>query len=250
MPIDRTEVGKAQVLEELAVDEQGFYGVFDGIDRVVQRRAHARDALEEPGRAALEAPVPPIGAQAVQVFGQRAHVLGDGHGVVVEHDDERQLRAAGVVERLDIGAVHERAVPDQGDAVVVLPAQARCARKAQRRGDRRAAVARAEGVALALLPAGEAAQPPCPAQGGELVQAAGQELVRIALVAHVEQELVARQVVDVVQRDRQLHRAQVAGKVAAVARDDAQDLPADLLAELLELAQGEPAKVCAALDLL
>ena len=34
------------------------------------------------------------------------------------------------------------------------------------------------------------------------------------------------------------------------ARDDAQDLPADLLAELLELAQGEPAKVCAALDLL
>lgn len=110
--------------------------------------------------------------------------------------------------------------------------------------------ARAEGVALALLPAGEAAQPSRAAQGGELVQAAGQELVRIALVAHVKQELVARQVVDVVQRDRQLHRAQVAGKVAAVARDDAQDLPADLLAELLELAQGKPAQICAALDLL
>ena len=68
----------------------------------------------------------------------------------------------------------------------------------------------AEGVVLALVAAREAGDAAELAQRRHALAPAGQHLVRIGLVAHVPDEAVVRRVEDVVQRDRQLDRAEVA----------------------------------------
>ena len=70
-------------------------------------------------------------------------------------------------------------------------------------GERRAGMARSEDVVQALLAIEEAAQT---ARGADTVEVgaitAGEELVDVALVGHVEDELVARRAEDAVQGDR------------------------------------------------
>ena len=51
-------------------------------------------------------------------------------------------------------------------------------------------------------------------QLGKALAAAGQQLVRIALVAHIEHDLVLRGRKDAVQRYRQLYSPQVGGQMA------------------------------------
>jgi hypothetical protein len=62
---------------------------------------------------------------------------------------------------------------------------------------------RAERVVFAFRPLGEARKPPLLAQRAHPVAAAGDDLVRIALVAHVPDQLVARRVEDRMDRHRQ-----------------------------------------------
>src|SRR5439155_25323571 len=106
-------------------------------------------------------------------------------------------------------------------------------------GDRRPGMAGVEDVVLRLLALAKAGDAAVLADGRELFAADGDELVRIALVAGVEDDLVARRVEDPVQGQRQLDDAEVAAEVAADLRDDVDDALADLLGELRELAEIE-----------
>ena len=80
--------------------------------------------------------------------------------------------------------------------------------------------------------------------------AAGQQLVRVALVADVEDEPVAREVKCPMQRDRELDRAEVRGEVAARPVDHARDPPADVLGEAREVLGRQLPEVLRALDLI
>ncbi len=62
---------------------------------------------------------------------------------------------------------------------------------------------------------GKARQPAQLAQAAHAVAPAGQDLVRIGLVAHVPDQPVFGRVEDIVQGDRQFHRAEVGAQVAA-----------------------------------
>ncbi len=66
----------------------------------------------------------------------------------------------------------------------------------------------AEGIVGRLAALGEAREPVLLAQGADPVAAAGEDLVRVALVPDVPDQLVARRVEHGVQRDRQLHDAE------------------------------------------
>ena len=61
---------------------------------------------------------------------------------------------------------------------------------------------RAEGVVFALGAFGEAAEAAALAQSADAVAAPGQDLVRIALMADIPDQLVMRRVEDRVDRDR------------------------------------------------
>ena len=62
---------------------------------------------------------------------------------------------------------------------------------------------------------GEAGKPAFLAQRADAVAAAGQDLVRIGLVADIPDQPVVRRVEDVVQRDRQLDDAEAGAEMAA-----------------------------------
>ena len=91
----------------------------------------------------------------------------------------------------------------------------------------------AEGVVLALVAARKAGDAAELAQRGHALAPAGQDLVRIGLVAHVPDQPVVRRVEDVMQRDRELDRAEVRRQMAAGLRHALEDELAQLDGELL-----------------
>ena len=83
----------------------------------------------------------------------------------------------------------------------------------------------------------------------ELVAAAGEDLVRVGLVADVPEDLVARRVEQRVERHGDLAGAEVGAEVAADLADRVDDQLADLLRDLLELVVVEALQVGRAVDL-
>ena len=94
---------------------------------------------------------------------------------------------------------------------------------------------RAEGVVLALGAPGEARQPAGLAERPDPVAPAGEDLVRIGLVADVPDQPVVRRVEDVVERHRQLDHAEPGAEMAAGDRDRGDRLLAELVGHLSEL---------------
>ena len=101
----------------------------------------------------------------------------------------------------------------------------------------------AERVVFALGALGEAGQPAAHAQRADAVAPAGEDLVRIGLVADVPDEPVARRVEHVVQRDGQLDHAEPGAEVAAGDRDGRNRLLAQLVGELAQLVLGQPTQI-------
>ena len=73
----------------------------------------------------------------------------------------------------------------------------------------------AERIVFALGALGEAGKAAALAQRADAVAAAGENLVRIGLVADVPDQPVGRRVENVVQRDRQLDDAEAGAEMAA-----------------------------------
>ena len=102
---------------------------------------------------------------------------------------------------------------------------------------------RAERVVFALRPAGEAGQAAALAQRADAVAPAGQDLVRIGLMADVPDQPVARRVEDRVDRHRQLDHAQRGAEMAAGDRDGVDRLGPQLIGNLTQLLRGEVAQI-------
>ena len=100
-----------------------------------------------------------------------------------------------------------------------------------------------EDIVLALRPAREASDTIQLAQGVEALGATGQQLVRVGLVAGVPHDPVAWRVHHPMQRQRQLHRTERAGQVAARLADRPDHLGAQLIRELCHLARRHPAQL-------
>ena len=81
-----------------------------------------------------------------------------------------------------------------------------------------------KGVIRALVADGKARNAAVLANGWETVAATSQNLVAISLVAHVPDDLVAWRVEGVMERQRQLDRAQTGGEVAADLGDHADEI--------------------------
>ena len=175
------------------------------------------------------------GELAAEEAGERANIRRNRHLVVVQDDDQVFVEVAGVVERLEGQAGGHRPVADDGDGAAVILLEGLGEGDAQGGGDRGRAVAGLEGVVGAFLEFGKAAQPLVLAQGGESLPAAGDDLVGIALVADIPDELVMRGVEDEVQGERQLDHTEAGGEVAAVAGDGGDDELADLRRQPVEL---------------
>jgi len=248
MAVDRADVVEAELLEDRARHDHALGVFLEAARQLEQRRRRLEHALGALARGGIETPA----QQPGQVLVERAHRRADRHVVVVE--DHQQVghatgvRHAAVVERLEGHAGGHRAVADDGHRVALLALLLGGQCHAERGRDRGAGVRRAEGVVLALVAARKAAQAAELAQRAHAVAPAGEDLVRIGLVAHVPHQPVFGRVEDMVQRDGQLDRAEVGRQVAAGARDALQHELAQFVSQLLEFGAGQPAHVGRRLD--
>ncbi len=96
----------------------------------------------------------------------------------------------------------------------------------------------AERVVLALRALGEAGEPAFLAQRAHAVAAAGEDLVRIGLVADVPDQPVARRVEHVMQRHGQLDHAEPGAEMAAGVGDDLDQVVAQLRRQFGQRASG------------
>ena len=163
-------------------------------------------------------------------------------------DQHLRLALADVVERLERQPAHQRRVAD--DDRDPLEPVAQVARLGEALGDRQAGpgVAAVEHVVRRLGASREAADAVELAQRPEPLEPAGQQLVRVGLVAGVPDDPVARRLEQPVERDRQLDDAERRAEVAAGVRDGPDDRLADLDRQLRELDLVEAAQVGGVLD--
>ena len=81
------------------------------------------------------------------------------------------------------------------------------------------------------------------ADGPEAVPTPGEQLVRVALVTHVPDDLVLGTVQHTVQRDGEFDRAETGGEVPAGLADAREDGLADLVCEQRQFSLGESLEV-------
>src|SRR5690606_17378133 len=125
-------------------------------------------------------------------------------------------------------------VADHGDGLALLSLQAGGNGHAQRGADRGAGVAVAEGVVLAFAAARESGQAVLLAQAGHALATAGEDLVRVGLVADIPDQAIVRRIENVMQRDGQLDDAEPGAEVPAGLADAEQQFLAQFVGELFE----------------
>jgi len=240
MAVDRTDVEEAQLLEQRASGDVAAR-MLDG------PRHRAVDALAEIGGQLLaevaDAGIGRAGGETRQIVAHRARRRRDRHVVVVEDDDQAGVQRAGIVHRLVGHAGRHRAVADDGDHVAPAARQVAGHRHAEpgRNGGR--GMRRAERIVLALGPFREARQPALLPQRADAVAAAGENLVRIGLMADVPDQPVVRRVEHVVQRDRQFDHAEPGSEMAAGLRHRVDHLGADFGGKPRQVGFGQLAQV-------
>ena len=107
----------------------------------------------------------------------------------------------------------------------------------------------AERVVFALGALGEAGKAAALAQRADAVAPAGEDLVRIGLVADVPDQPVARRVEHVVQRDGQFDDAEAGAEMAAGDRDRVDRLLPQLVGELAQVGRRKLPQVLRQFDL-
>ena len=217
--VDRAEVRDVHALEQLA-RRQGhadallelLHGLFDALADAGQV---FEDVLGRPAQVFVRVAEP----EPREVLGNGPDGRVDGHAVVVEHDQKLPLDEPEVVQGLERAAVDDAGVPDDGDDLgancglriadcglvrgncLLFAGGFQLLRQGHSDGrcDRRAGVAHHERVVRAFLRVGKTADAASLTEFLERHFAAGDDLVRVALVAYVPKELVLLEIEGVVQ---------------------------------------------------
>ena len=237
--VHRADVVETQLLEQGAGNHHPLHVLLGPPGQLPQAGGHVvEDALAPFAYGGVE----PAREKAGQVVGEPSDVGRDGHLVVVEYHQQIGVHVGRMVEGFEGHAGTDRPVADNRHHPAGLPARAGGHRHAECGADGGAGVAGAEGVVGALGDLGETGDAAPLAQAGHLPAPAGEDLVGIALVAHVPHQPVLWGVVDVVEGDGQLHHPQVGGEMAAGAGDGLDQEGTQLPGQLGEPASGEGAQ--------
>ena len=108
----------------------------------------------------------------------------------------------------------------------------------------------AERVVFALGALGETGEAAAHAQRADAVAPAGQDLVRVGLMADVPDDAVVRRVEQIMQRDGQLDDAEAGAEMAAGDRYGVDRLLTQFVGELTQLTLVKAAKVFGGMDLI
>ena len=147
MPVDGSDIGKAQLLKQSAAPRHPRHQ----LPRPPRAVAHGpgQMALELLCRR-LEQRQRPLGRNLVEVFRQGPHRRCDAHVIVVQDDEQPLAQMARMVHRLIGHARRDRPVADDGDGIPHGHPHVAPDGKPQRGRNRRGRMRRPKGVVLAL----------------------------------------------------------------------------------------------------
>ena len=169
-----------------------------------------------------------------QIACQRTDIVGNGHFIVVE-DDQEIVQLSDIVHPLVDHAAGECTVADDGHHMARLPFQLFGPCDAD--GNRKSCIAvsgdkSVMGALIGIRKARKAVQLP---QGAKALIPPGQELMGVALMSYVKHESILRSLKDTVECYRQLDRTEIGSKMTACFGYAVQQKLTDLAAELLDL---------------
>ncbi|MNM38346.1 hypothetical protein D3C81_490960 [compost metagenome] len=202
-----------------------FFGAFDQLFDGRQAGQHSFAAFAQGG-------IEFAGKQLRQMIVQRAHVFGNRHFVIVQHHQHIRVDVPGVVHGFKRHAGGDRAVANHADRAAILAFTLRGNRHAEAGADRGRRVANRQHVIFTLSTPGKRVQAVFLADGGNPVATAGQNFMRVGLVANVPYQMIEGCVVNIVQCHRQFDGTQPGRKVAAGAADAVQQVLPQFVTQL------------------
>ena len=214
MPVHRPDVLEPHVLKHGGVIHGTAYQRFGIGQCPFHGRAHHRHMVQETAHIIFCIIVGRRCAQVGQIPRQRAHIFGNGHLVVVQ-DHEQIVQIFNVVHAFVDHAAGERTVADDGRHKARLVPQLFGPGHADGKGKRRVPVPGNERVVNAFIRVRKAGNSVDLTKFIKLFFAAGEDLVRVALMPHIKDDGILRRFQHAVQRHGQFHRAKVRGQVAA-----------------------------------
>ena len=236
MTVERADVGKPQLLKQGAADRQTL-DHFLGPPRPFLKR------LGQQGNHAFCRRFQFLkwrtGVDPRQIRRHRTDWRSNGHLVVVQDDEHPFLQMSGVVQRLKRHTRRHRAIANHRDRIAGVTAQIGRHHEPKRRRDRGGTVRRPERIIGRLRPFGEPRQPAFGAQRTDTVAPSGQDLVRITLMAHVPDDLVARRIKNRMQGDGQLHHTQPGPQMPAGHGNSRNRFSPHLIRQLTQLRVGQ-----------
>ena len=230
--VDGAVVVEAEFFKDHATADDALGGFFGFASDVAG--GFATELFEEAGDAVVDRDVGGVCGNFVEILGNGAYVFVDGPLIVVEDDDEALGLGGDVVEGFVADAVGEGGVAGQDHDVFVAAGHVTGYGHAESGGESGAGVACAEAVVFAFGAEHEAVEALGLADGIEEVLAAGEELVDVALVRDVEDEMVLGGVEDVVHGEGELDNAEIGADVASGFGYAADEALANLFGEALE----------------
>ena len=232
MPVDWPDVVETHFLEESTAGQHATGELIGPCGRRLDRsRKVAGDFL-----AKMSQTLEGTGRQELgEIRAHGADRRRDRHVVVVEDDDESAVARAGVVHRLIGHSGRHGTVADHGNNVVVFPFQIARHGKTQSGRDRGRGMCRAKWIVFAFLTAGEAGQATALTQGANAIAAAGEDLVRIALMADIPDQNVVGGIESIVDRHCQLDHAETGSEMTSGHGDSVDQFCPQLIRQLPEL---------------
>ena len=191
MAVNRSQISKAKLFKNRSRHHQVLYAAFQAADSL--QHITAEFHIFEPTLNIIFNFV--IGfacTQLVQIFTHRAHVFGNRHFVIVEHNNHIFMQHTGVIQRLKSHAASHGAVADNGYDIIILTLQVAGAGHAQCRRNRRTGMTGTEGIVLAFAALREAGKTAVLAQRRKLLPASGNNFMDIGLMTYVENNLIFR----------------------------------------------------------
>ena len=211
--VDGAEILQAKFFKHHGGPEKALGGLFGAADDF--DRGLAAEALDEMRGLVVQVLVALVGDNAMKVTGDGADIAIDGPFIVIEDNDHALGLRGDVIHRFEGNAVGEGGVTGDGDDVFVRSGQVAGHGHAQGGRKRGARVAGSVAIVLALGAEHEAIEAAGLADGFKTIAAAGEDLVDVGLMAHVEEDLVVGRVEDRMQGQSELHYAEIGAEMAA-----------------------------------
>src|SRR6476661_2684856 len=172
---------------------------------------------------------------AIQVISDRAHVFCDRPLVVVEHDDETLGMRFDIVERFVADSTGERGIARDYDNVFIAAAQIPSHSHAETSGKRRPSMTGPVAIVFAFRPQKKSVEALELSHRMKTIEAAGKNLMDVALMTDVHDKAVSRRIEDTMQSDGQFDHAEVRSEMPAGLGEDLDQLIAYFLRELRQI---------------